>query len=99
MGKTTNCRSCGEEIAFEKNKNDRWAPVHPMSRERHVCQIERVCEDCQKTFKGADWMKVCGDCYRGRGSSPGSPPAPASEPQPKEGLQDDMRFDDDQPPF
>jgi hypothetical protein len=99
MSKTTNCRSCGEEIAFEKNKNDRWAPVDPMSRQRHVCQIERVCEDCQKTFKGADWMKVCGDCYRGRGSSPGSPPEPASEPRKTEPLQDDMRFDDDAPPF
>ncbi len=99
MSKTTNCRSCGEEIAFEKNKNDRWAPIHPITRERHVCQIERVCEDCQKTFKGADWMKVCGDCYRGRGSKPDTAPGRASDPRPSEPLQDDMSFDDDVPPF
>ena len=99
MGKTTNCRSCGEEIAFEKNKTDRWAPIPPITRERHVCQIERVCEDCQKTFKGADWMKVCGDCYRGWGSKPDTAPAPARDPKPSEPLQDDMSFDDDVPPF
>ncbi len=99
MGKTSNCRDCGEEIAFDKNKNDRWAPVHPISRAPHRCELERVCEDCQKTFKGASWMKVCGDCFKGRGSSPGSPPAPASEPRPKEPLQGDLVDDPDAPPF
>lgn len=100
MGETTNCRSCGEEIAFEKNKNDRWAPVHPMSRAPHRCQTERVCESCEKTFKGADWMKVCGDCYRNGGKAPEPTPDAPRRSEPTEPLQDDMRFpDDDAPPF
>jgi len=100
MAKTTNCRSCGEEIAFEKNKNDRWAPVHPESRQPHRCEKERICESCEKTFKGASWMKVCGDCYRNGGKAPDpAPDAPRSS-EPTEPLQDDMRFpDDDAPPF
>ena len=98
MAKTSNCRDCGEEIAFEKNKNDRWAPVDPISRQPHRCEIERVCCDCQKTFKGASWMKVCGDCYRGGGSSKPDPAPAPSAPRPTEDLHPD-RDDDDAPPF
>ena len=94
MAKTSKCRDCGEEIAFKKNKNDRWAPVDPMSGQPHRCEIDRVCEDCQKTFKGASWMKVCGDCYRDGGSTK---PDPAPESRPTEPLQED--FDDGTDPF
>jgi len=94
MAKTSNCRDCGEEIAFEKNKNDRWAPVHPESRQAHRCETARVCEGCRKTFKGASWMKVCGDCYRG--GAAGEPPAPKSRASEPLNTGDP---DDDAPPF
>ena len=99
MGKTSTCRDCGEEIAFEKNKNDRWAPVDPMSRQPHRCQTERTCESCEKTFKGASWMKVCGDCYRNGGKAPERPGAAPRDSRPSEPLQGDLVDDDDAPPF
>lgn len=94
MAKTSNCRDCGAEIAFEKNKNDRWAPVHPESRQPHRCETERTCESCQKTFKGSSWMKICGDCYRGGANGEPAKPKPrASEPL------NTGDPDDDKPPF
>jgi hypothetical protein len=94
MAKTSKCRDCGEEIAFQKNKNDRWAPVHPITLQPHRCETERECEGCHKTFKGASWMKVCGDCYRGGGNDEPARPKPrASEPL------NTGDGDDDSPPF
>lgn len=99
MGKTSNCRDCGEEIAFEKNKNDRWAPVHPMTRAPHRCEIEVVCSNCQKTFKGSSWMKVCRDCYDSGGQAPDPAPEAPRSSQPSEPLQGDLVDDPDAPPF
>jgi len=100
MGKTSECRDCGEEIAFEKNKNDRWAPVHPVSRAPHRCEIEVVCQECQKTFKGSSWMSKCPDCFRGGSSGSGSPPGAPSPSRTREDLDPGHGgLDDDAPPF
>lgn len=99
MGKTSTCRDCGEEIAFEKNKNDRWAPVHPMTRAPHRCEIEVVCGTCQKTFKGSSWMSQCRDCYDSGGQARDPSPGAPSPSQPAEPLRGDLVDDPDAPPF
>lgn len=94
------CRDCGEPIGFIQDaQKTRWIPVDPGTENRHVCQIDQVCESCEKTFKGASWMKVCSECYRSGGKAPGEAPAPPSPSRTPEPLQDDMSFDDDKPPF
>lgn len=92
------CRDCGEEIEFFQ-AGDRWIPVIPGTEDRHRCKLDVRCESCQKIFQGAPWMRVCSECYRSGGNSPERPPDPASKPRKREPLQDDMRFDDDLPPF
>lgn len=93
------CRDCGAEIAFIEGRNGRWIPVTPGTEDRHRCELDQVCESCEATFKGANWMKVCPECYRSGGKPPKAPPAAPSPSRTKEPLQDDMSFDDDAPPF
>ena len=101
MTNTTICRGCGEDIAFDRNKNDRWAPVHPISREPHRCQTERTCEGpgCGKTFKGASWMKLCPDCFRVQGGGRKRAQDEPSPPRPKEELKPAPLGDDSDVPF
>lgn len=88
------CRDCGEPIEFRKNSNDRWFPADPATGKSHRCMLDQRCESCGKKFRGADWMKVCGDCYRAGQEGEESPkPAGAREPLNSGG------FDDDVPPF
>jgi len=96
MGRTAECRDCGELIEFIEGRNGKWIPARPGTEERHRCQLDQTCEGCQKTFKGANWMKVCPDCYRSGGRSSRSSPEPASPPRTREdvkgGGSDDVPF-------
>lgn len=89
------CRDCGAPIQFIQGRNGRWIPVEPGTEDRHRCQIERTCESCEATFKGAPWMKLCPDCYK-TGRSSRSPSDEARPPRAKERLkpgdEDDVPF-------
>lgn len=95
MPRVSECRDCDATITFIE-RNGRWIPVDPGSEKRHRCQLDQVCQACDKTFKGAPWMKTCPDCYRsGRTSRPPqAPPKPAREP---ERLREGDDVDDDVP--
>jgi hypothetical protein len=94
-GGSKNCRDCGAPIQFIEGRNGRWIPVTPGTEDRHRCELDQTCENCEKTFKGAPWMKTCPDCYKG-GRSSRSSPGPASPPRTKERLdpggEDDVPF-------
>lgn len=102
-GRLRECRDCGAPIEFiegptgrgNRGARRRWIPVTPGTERRHRCQLDQTCENCQKSFKGAPWMKTCPDCYRsGGGSRPGLQ-EPASPPRERERLKGDP--DDDVP--
>ena len=93
-GGSKDCRDCGAPIQFIEGKNGRWIPVTPGTETRHRCELDQTCEACEKTFRGAPWMKTCPDCYRS-GRSPRSSRGPASPPRTKERLEGDP--DDDVP--
>ncbi len=93
-GGSKDCRDCGAPIQFIEGRTGRWIPVTPGTEVRHRCQLDQTCENCQKAFKGAPWMKTCPDCYRG-GANPRSSQAVASPPRERERLKDDQ--DDDVP--
>jgi hypothetical protein len=90
------CRDCHKPIKWGMT-DGRWIPEDPATGARHRCQIERTCEGpgCGKAFKGASWMKLCPDCYRGQGGGRNRVQEPARRSQPKEPLQED--YDDDIP--
>lgn len=98
----SSCKDCGAPLDWEQ-AGGRWIPNDPTTGQRHRCEIDVRCESCQEIFQGAPWMKQCPKCYRAGGNTGGrasnSPPAAPSPSRPKEPLQDDMRFDDDKPPF
>ncbi len=88
------CRDCGAPIQFIEGRNGRWIPVTPGTEDRHRCQLDQVCEACEKPFKGAPWMKTCPECYKA-GRSSRSSPGEARPPRTKEPLKGDR--DDDVP--
>jgi hypothetical protein len=88
------CRDCDAPIEFIERQGRGWIPVEPGTERRHRCQLDQTCENCQKPFKGAPWMKTCPDCYRG-GANPRSSQTAASPPRERERLKPDR--DDDVP--
>ena len=89
------CRDCDAPIAFIE-RNGRWIPVEPGTGRRHRCALDQECEACQKTFKGAPWMKTCPDCYRGGHTAQNPPLDRPKPPRERERLKD---APDDDVPF
>ncbi len=86
------CRDCDAPIEWIETDTGKWIPVNPgRGKKRHVCQLDQLCEVCEKMFKGANWMTVCSDCYRNR-PKPDSRPRP--EPPPRETLKPTNDNDD-----
>lgn len=92
----TNCRDCQAPIDWAEKEGGGWYPIEPRSGKPHRCELPQKCEQCQKEFKGAPWMKVCSDCYRAGSNGDANPkPAPAArQPEP---LNTDVP--DDENPF
>lgn len=88
------CRDCDAPIQFIEGRNGKWIPVDPGTETRHRCQLDQTCEACDKSFKGAPWMKTCPDCYKS-GRTSRSSHEPARPPRKKERLEGDP--DDDVP--
>lgn len=87
------CRDCNKPIEWLE-EGGRWKPVEPGTTTRHRCDLDQLCEVCEKMFKGAPWMKVCPECYRNR-PRPGNPsPAPARSTRAKEKLNQVGEGDD-----
>ncbi len=85
-----NCRDCEGVIDWAQTDAGKWYPIDPGTGRAHRCALKQKCEDCGAEFEGANWMRVCGDCYRGKGAAPAEPKAPPREREPlKAGLQDD----------
>ena len=90
------CRDCDAPIEFIEGRNGKWIPVTPGTEERHRCQLDQTCENCQKAFKGAPWMRTCPECYRAGGGGRSGRSEPARAPRTKERLEpegeDDVPF-------
>ncbi len=83
------CRDCGGVIDWAQTDAGKWYPIDPGSGRSHRCALKQKCEDCGAEFEGANWMKVCGDCYRTASNGGAQAPAKREKEPLKTGVPDD----------